>query len=341
MAVFSSSPLSRGESHQCANNQHLIQCMSQPNSSGLMAGVEVLTRNSSAELPYACAFHAHYRTLGVHRILYIISDPEHFSSTASTLQETLAAAGHANGIVVPVFAGPNRALRLFDLSLLEAPYLLSIDMDEYINFQGSESSLPALIESTSQGCMRIKWDISCCDFDNQSRRAAYPSPIFKMAARTRSIMGISGPHAFLMAGDLPSKDERTNTIKLIHYWARSFDDILLKCLFQRFKASKSTLPGQLTSPASHGLPTRLKLLALMEQCRKTLTIPDLLTGHAQEELAHQMVLSKLGEEAWRELVRFYLHYKHSISTAEATSLCKRSSPMALARHLSAAPLDES
>jgi len=292
---------------------------------------DIITRYSLAELPFSLAFHNHYSDRGANKIFYIVSDPVNCDSVANKLHCILSCAGHKNYRILQIAAEPNRALMRFELESLESEYFLSIDMDEYISELDLGQVMKDLIISSKTGYINIGWTISCSDFKTSTRKASFRSRISKVAAKTELVQRIAGPHSLRMKdGTLTSMKEKTSRLHLIHYWSRSFDDILLKCLFQRFRNLKYSGHEQLMKPKSFGLPNRLKLLSYMKRCTQTVSHPDFVSQFGDDRLAHRICIENLGDRPYLRLKRLYKRYKQSIPRDESTSLCLKLGPLALA-----------
>lgn len=293
--------------------------------------LDIVTRYSKAELPFAIAFHSHYSRSGVNSLHYIISDEKDAGLVSSELRKLLEGAGFDNYRIFLIPADPNRALMSFDLGEVKSEYFLSVDMDEYINDKHLANTITRLVDSSPQGYINIKWLISCSDFNSKSRSKAFTSNIGKVAAKTDLVLRISGPHSVrLKGGDVSLMRDKADGIEIVHYWARSFDDILLKCIFQRFKNRKLAGEKQLHRPRRHGLPMRLKMLAYMKKADAPLMSDDMITVLSQDSLANDTARQILGDKAYSSLVLQYKKYKRQISKEEATMLCKSMGPLRLA-----------
>lgn len=238
----------------------------------------LLTRVCTPEIPYLKAFLRHHQALGFDLVDALIQEPKLINVLDSISKD----------LDLQIRVSLQSMLKTPAEVLHEAPvhterdYVLLLDPDEYLYLPGHENLASFLDACDNPDSCYFRWVVSPSDFDAESRRLGYLGHIGKHLALSKFVVGVATAHTFKlqeMEVVNPFKFDRHDGF-VVHYWGRSFRDVLLKCLYYRgvHKSKQSSIEEVKSCCNGSELPGRLKLLAALNlHCRYILT-PDYLEG---------------------------------------------------------------
>ncbi len=214
---------------------------------------------------------------------------------------------------------PAETLRQAKVST-ERGYVLLLDPDEYLFLPG-HSSLASFLEANQypQSCY-LRWVVTPSDFSHNDRCLGFFGHIGKHLAAGRVIAGIATAHTFALR-DLPAVNpfqfERHDGF-VIHYWGRTFWDVLLKCLYYRgvHKSKQSSLEELRGCRNGSLLPGRLKMLAALSLHVRYVTTPDYLDNRIDVDLESELLAAHLSAQEIERLEIAYREYKQFLASAD-------------------------
>lgn len=298
---------------------------------------QILTRYCRADLPYWKSFFHHHIRLGVSRFVVCIQTEDEISEFKHSYCQTSDVS-----IVVlktPSNLLPSVALRSIDLAIiLHGPaYTLMIDSDEFFCLGVSPvNEFRQLIQT--RHFINLPWMMNCL-LSNDTMKGFW-GHASKPLALTKAIKCIRGDHVFgyrtrskllslsgLISRQLSTKPSGNYSLShvyrlsvdayLIHYWGRSFNDVLIRGLFSRFRSAKQSDQDQLVSKMIAGIiPNRFKIYAYLLLHPASSLLPFSFPSNGID-LAHEvLVLADLGVTSSMrdDLASRFYHYLESLTS---------------------------
>ena len=235
---------------------------------GALDGVQLLTRFCASEQPYWHAFVEHYRRMnvsGIHVCVQTDEDRDWLLADAAEHGWSEIEVHRLDGSLTP-----DAALRTFSLAPLKdlATYTLLLDCDEYLSFQQGDGALRDLLERYPHAQQwHLPWLMQPMLNAEDWQRGGFWGHVGKPVVRSAAMQGVARDHLFELGpgetfGTIPLG---MFGVVLVHFWARSFRDCLIKVFNNRFVDAKSADQGQALALIRQGeLPVRLRLLAYFD-----------------------------------------------------------------------------
>ena len=245
---------------------------------------QILTRYCHADLPYWGAFLEHYLSLGVTRFIICVQ----YDDEINEFNDAFAALPGITFLILKTPANllPSVALRSIDLSSLrDGPtFTLMVDSDEFFYLSPTFYDEFRQLLKTRR-LISLPWMMNC--LLTSDKMNGFWGHTSKPLARTSSIKSIRGDHLFgykrrstffaLFSKAIRKINSNPspkfslghvyrNPIEayLIHYWGRSFNDVLIRGLFSRFRSAKQSDQDQFLSKMQSGImPNRFKIYAYL------------------------------------------------------------------------------
>lgn len=284
-----------------------------------MVTAALLTRVYWGELPYLQSFIRHYAGIGFNAFYIIIND----RGDLAAVQEHEAFSELKCKFIVNdlIEIGASKTFNLnvnFNLVLpyVTEDYLLNADVDEFLDIS-EYGSIQNFIESNPSSVYKFQWLISnndgICD-----PTLAFEGVNGKQMCRTDCIKNINC-HYFEVIKPWRNKPAFTGYM-LIHYWGRSFRDIMIKTVSQ--KNLRNIKNGSLSQlkwcDSPRGLPGRFKIMATMSRVEKSIAVPNWV--EVDRLLESQMIRSMFDEEEENQLFRHYQLYRSSLDYDNQVSM---------------------
>jgi hypothetical protein len=268
--------------------------------------VGCLTRVYIGELPYLKIFIEHGLNIGIEQFYLVFPSQAHADRIQS---ELMPFRNHCQYFFEMNGRNVNKSLDV-DFSLIKTDYLLSIDVDEFVYIDGNKPISLFLKERRIDAC-HMKWVMSPRDFDTPSGPlSGFIGHIGKRLARTSLVRGVSGPHGF--DADPNLRFRRDRHLHLVHYWGRSFEDIVIKCMYQMLLGEKrSSLDEMQALLKVRKLPHRLRVLASLTRHKHDVVLSHSNHKLFDEELQREL-LSSVSPDFLAELEGVYREYKDSL-----------------------------
>lgn len=283
-----------------------------------MLTVAVLTRVCAGELPYLGSFVRHYTGIGVNAFYLIIND----ARDADAIRGHEAFIGCNCRFIVNDLVSSDDSMRFnlsanFNIALphVAEDYLLNVDVDEFLNVS-PHGSIQGFIHARPVPVYCFRWLIAnndgICD-----PALAFQGVAGKQMCRTDHIKNINC-HDFGFNREVQTKSIFAGYL-LIHYWGRSFRDILIKTVSQvNLKTSKNASVPKLKTCGSPGeLPGRFKAMAAMSRVEKAISVPRFVG--IDTRLEEQIVRSLFDEKHEAVLFAYYQQYRDSLDYSRQVS----------------------
>jgi hypothetical protein len=268
--------------------------------------VGCLSRLYIGEIPYIRHFINHGLRVGIDTFYFVLPSTEHMDRIVEVLRPFR---DHCELIVEQGGRNVNQSLKI-DISLVKTDYLVSVDVDEFIYLDTTKRLGEYLRDSNLPTC-NMKWIMSPRDFYPQvGPITGFMGHTGKRLAKTSLIQGIANPHAFETDSALRFRPDPA--IHLVHYWGRSFEDILIKCVYQNLPNRKrSSLSEMQTLMKTRQLPERLRVLASLTRHEA-----DVRLRHENHVLIdpdlEQELLAVCGGDFLADIAAVYREYKSAL-----------------------------
>lgn len=236
--------------------------------------ISLICRLHLGELPYIKSYVEHYYKLGVTDILFMVR-PKHYGFRVLS--------SYIGGL-----SYPGLTIRTYKyshpyggvLANIKSEYIVHFDCDEYLDLR--DMSLKDYIINTGQKpYYTFHWQMSTFKHNGY----AFDNTQHKSICR-RDIATAMNDHDFVVKS---SVEKFASDIPLIHYWGRTFNDIIFKVIYgDKLQASRA---GSVTQIVSGQLPNRFKMLALLDRCSDI--------GHSFEVPCYVKVDTELEQECLR------------------------------------------
>jgi hypothetical protein len=258
------------------------------------------------ELPYIRRFIEHGLSIGIDEFFFVFPSQEHRAQILSTL----APFGSCCRFIFETAGrNVNKALQV-DITKITTDYVISIDVDEFLYLDGGVTIGQWLQERQINACV-MPWVMSPRDFRIPSGPlTGFLGHIGKRLARTSLVKGIAGPHAF--EADPALRFCRDDHLHLVHYWGRSFEDIVIKCIYQMLPGRKRSSLGEMQALLkTRRLPERLRVLASLTRHKHDIELRHDNHPLCDEELEREL-LAVASPDFLAELESTYREYRESL-----------------------------
>ncbi|MEB3105627.1 MAG: hypothetical protein VKN17_07605, partial [Cyanobacteriota bacterium] len=275
-----------------------------------------LTRIFAGELPYLRAFVEHHARLGCSHVALLHQDPDLPRLAARVLAglESLV-----RFTPLPPHLSPDEALRTVDVAaVMPTDLVLLVDGDEFLRLP------PLLAHGGLTPCfgsvdsLFLPWVMACSDFDPGRRRYGFYGCNGKTLARTDRVVQIRTPHRFSLRPSPPRpwSDQALlgrDGLFLVHLWARSFEDVLIRCLYGAHPGCRSAGPERMRRHCQEGtLPGRLRFLAALSRHDCYYRLHDPLEGRIDHALEHDLIAAHLAADEVARLADSYRRYRDGL-----------------------------
>ena len=236
----------------------------------------VVSRIYIGELPYIHAFIKHYLNIGFDTIYLIITNP--------TEENIIKKYANWPTNIIFIHSNLNSEDRITMDSMnhvlqnIKETYILHIDIDEFLEIYPLCTIKDVIHESNTEK-IHFNWAITV--FDNISGTLRGAKGMTNRNKPFKTLCKRDIIHKFTGNGhDFETTTQTTGMISkyhLIHYWGRSFDDILIKIIYGNgLKNAKSSSLEELNNAmlvdSIHSMPVRLKMLALLSKMEKPIQL---------------------------------------------------------------------
>lgn len=257
--------------------------------------VGIVVRVFIGELPYVKGFFEYYIKLGVSKFYVIISnvgDFERIKSYLKDYEEYLSYKVNEKFIL-------NNSFNLV-LPELKEDYILSVDVDEFLHVTPYDSIQDFIAGTGSADKYTFGWLLSVNDNISENK-IAFEAKGAKQMCKRSLIQAIPNPHKI---NSHPGAIEAPLTYCLIHYWGRTFNDIIIKCIYGGLNNLKATSLDGVNKDIDKGrIPNRFKMMASLSRRIKTIEIPDYITDKIDYKLEEELLAKFQKKERLFELDR--------------------------------------
>lgn len=281
-----------------------------------MTSIAVLSRIYPGEIPYINSFLEYYVKIGVDKF-YLINT--HYDNKDEII-DFLSKNTHFEKI--KLYHLPKDYLELIGcqnnyLQYIEEEYTLNIDIDEYLQITDLKDFCITMKNQDKEiDGILFNWYMNFNDKviqeDNILEIISKKWTEGKCLFKTKNITQINDHMCYSNIKQLliiPSN------IMLLHLWSRSFNDVIIKSINQRFNDVKSSnLDILLSSLKNNNIPKRFKILAYLKniECDFKLTTKDsILNINYQKE--NDLVFKSINHKDYNKLVKLYNLYRYHFS----------------------------
>lgn len=213
--------------------------------------VALITRVHIGELPYIQSFLDHYRKLGVNKI-YVMVRPDHYGYTE--LMQRLAQYDKGD-LYYHSFSEQNYSTVIPHIT---ETYVLHVDCDEYLDLQGT---LQDYIRKDPYPYYKFVWTM--VTYQHVPAGRGFVAHYFKSMCRT-DLVRECHDHFFVCMPRLALGSVQHSTVPLLHYWGRSFNDIVFKVVYGNYISTPRR--SNVQELLAGGLPARFTMLSLLDHC---------------------------------------------------------------------------
>ena len=206
--------------------------------------VGLCVRYYEGELPYIQSFLSHYRNIGINKFYILIPENDVFL--------------HMNTDIILIKTKYSTDIELNNtinmaLSYFKEDYILNVDCDEYLNIQ----CIHKYIHEYPADYYKFHWLININDMNNgmnndMNNYVCNIPNMYKSMCKTSLIKSIT-THDFILNIEISQINIHSDT-NLIHYWCRSFNDLVIKIKYGKLKQWNIKIHS------------RIKMLALLKRC---------------------------------------------------------------------------
>jgi hypothetical protein len=282
----------------------------------MSSSVGNVTRLYRGELPYVRGYIKHYIGLGVDHFYFVFNTSADHDLMREELQEY-------KGIYTPIIEGEGRSVNhslKLGPDVFSTDYLFNLDADEFI-YLGKGEKIADFLTRRKPVYGYMQWVMTPRDFSRDTLSTGFEAHAGKTFARRDSMVAIRGPHWFDMKDDIESVEY--NDIKFAHYWGRSFEDILIKCVYQNLENKKTTSLREMEDLLREGkLPERLRLLASLVSHNRTTPVPTVQNDFLNTETEERLL--QVCTQTFRDDIKaLYISYKEKLDYKQHVAIYPR------------------
>lgn len=281
-----------------------------------MTSIAVLSRIYPGEIPYINSFLEYYVKIGVDKF-YLINT--HYDNKDEII-DFLSKNTHFKKI--KLYHLPKDCLKLIGcqnnyLQYIEEEYTLNIDIDEYLQITDLKDFCITMKKQDKEiDGILFNWYMNFNDnviqednvLEIKSKKWTEGKCLFK----TKNITQINDHMCY---SNIKKLFIIPSNIMLLHLWSRSFNDVIIKSINQRFNDIKSSnLDILLSSLKNNNIPKRFKILAYLKNIEsdfKLTTKESILNINYQKE--NDLVFNSINHKDYNKLVKLYNLYRYHFS----------------------------
>ena len=194
--------------------------------------------------------------------------------------------------------------KCFDLTLknLKEDYILNVDVDEFLEVAPHETIQDYIAATGCADKYTFGWLLNVND-DLSKNTDAFEGKSAKQMCKRSLIKSIHN-HSITPLGKV-IEAPRVNI--LIHYWGRTFDDMIIKCIYGAHKDRKTTSLERMNKDVSNNrIPNRFKMMAVLSRRIKTIHVQDYVTDKINYPLEAELAAPFKQKEKLIELYKKYM-----------------------------------
>ena len=277
--------------------------------------VAVISRIYIGEIPYIDMFVEHYFRFGITKMYLVITNLADEISIKDYLKHTKYDIEFVNSKL-----DENASISMdsmnYILEYIKETYVLHIDVDEFLDIY-PYNSINDLIKDINHDKIHFNWAITVfdglCETNLGCRGMTHRNKPYKTLCKTAIIKNFtSNGHDF---ETFTSIDGVKSNNHLIHYWGRTFNDILIKIIYgDKFRNIKSgklqELIEMIENNSSKFIPVRLKMLAMLSRLDKTIPLTrNFISGKINNEKENELINSKLSKDQCLKIYERYTKFR--------------------------------
>jgi len=236
--------------------------------------VGIVCRIYLGEIPYIFGFIDYYLRIGVKKFYLIICD----KTEEKVIKDFLKP--YSKHIFYYVHRKPVKSIDRDGFegfeNLIREDYILNVDVDEflYLKFKGKQyKTIQEFIIENPFDKYFFDWIMVVNDGCSSKNMGFVKKKMGKvMVKSSNGIKKIICHDVELEKTDIR---EFYDDVFVIHYWGRTMEDIIIKCIFGKMPDKKRTSLEVMIEDINKGiLPVRFRLMALLSKAKKDIEIPN-------------------------------------------------------------------
>ncbi len=272
----------------------------------------VVSRIFIGELPYVISYLDYYLSIGFSRFYLIINDKNEEAPIKNYLKK------YEKQITYFI---PQKDIKDLNYegfrgceSLIQENYILNVDIDEFLYLKLEDKvyiNIQDFIGEHQYEKYKFDWLMVINDGISNKERGFVRPDVGKIMVKTSCGLARFKCH------DIFTNKKNLKTFQgnmyVLHYWGRTFNDIVIKCLYGKLPNNKTTNLDEMNLDVrKKRLPVRFKLMALLSIGKKDIKIPNFVINKIDFNKENELVtvFDKIGDlqEIYREYVS-KLNYK--------------------------------
>jgi hypothetical protein len=235
--------------------------------------IALVSRVYIGELPYIKYFLDYYIKIGIDKIYLIITNKTEAPLIMSYIKDYM----YITEVVINETRTINMRIFNMDKINIKEDFTLFLDIDEFLDISPLKN-IKDILKDEPGDKYNFNWIIKVNDgFSNNEKgynKTSSKKP-FKTMCRTALIDRWEGSHNFITKREtIPVKSK----YRLIHHYGRTFNDILIKCIYGKGMLNKDKNTSldevlkDIRSDDVNDIPNRFKMLALVSRVPKTVNV---------------------------------------------------------------------
>jgi len=270
-----------------------------------MTSIAIVTRINKIELPYIGSFISHYNSIGVTRFYFVNQYQEQYDTIHEYISKITS-----NFKLIQAETEEVNQMQHAAFDCISEEFILHVDADEYLELRCG-NSISDLIKKYDADLYLIKWVIVPNDrFENFPRirgsLAAHTKVLIRKSIILDSKIRIHGYEKAKIKEGIKKVNVDRKHANLIHYWSRTFNDIILKSSVQVGLMSwKNTDEKNIIYP-------RLKILARLSKMNRSFKLKGFYLN-VDTEKESELINSISIEDIVKQQRDFYVEFKRNVN----------------------------
>lgn len=268
--------------------------------------IAVVSRIYIGEIPYIISFIEYYISIGISKFYFIVTDNKNYDLIKDLLKK------YDKYICYFVH---KKSIKNLDRDsfkniekIIKEEYILNVDIDEFLYLKKGifdYKFIQDLIKDYPADKYIFDWIMvvndGICNKESGFIKKKMGKVMVKSSAGISSILC----HDII----LKKKDPKIfyDNIYILHYWGRSMNDIIVKCIYGNLPDKKTTnLEEIIKNLENNILPVRFKLMALLSKTKKEIRIPNYVADKIDVKLESQLINRFYLQDKLLELYKNYI-----------------------------------
>jgi len=251
--------------------------------------VAIISRIYCGEGPYLFVFIDYYLNIGISKFYFVICEKVEEDVLKLFLrkyEKYIHYFVHENGL-------EHMDKNVFDgcENIVEEDYLLNVDIDEFMYLKYKDKfydKIQDFIKENQYDKYHFDWIMVVNDGISKNTEGFVKKKMGKTMIKVKNGIEKITCHDF----ELKNKNIKIfyDEMYIIHYWGRTFEDIIIKCLCGKLSDKKRTnLKEMVDEIYKKRLPVRFKMLALLSKVKKDIIVPNFIIDNINYKVESNLV----------------------------------------------------